>query len=70
MPVNYIICYPITTTNLLELANILLKCVDLLLLNFNVPQICRSISPSDSQKLVSRDGKWLGQGDTNAYFSS
>lgn len=69
MSINYIICNPITTTNLLELANTLLKCLGFLLLNFNVPQISRSISPYDSQKWVSRDDKSLGQGDTNAYFS-
>ena len=33
MPINYIICYPIVTSNLIELANILLKCSGLLFLN-------------------------------------
>lgn len=67
--VNKLYYYPITTTNLLELVNALLKCQGLLLLNFNIPQICRSISPSDTQKWESRNGKRLGQGDKNAYFS-
>ena len=67
MPINYIICYPIVTSNLIEVANILLKCSGLPFLNSKI--LCRGISSSDSQELVSRDSKWLGQGDTNAYFS-
>lgn len=69
MSINYTICYPITVIHLLEIVNTLLECRGSLLLNFNIPQICSSIFPFDCQKSVPRDGKWVGQGDTDACFS-